>query len=463
MKKSVVPLLVLLSIWMSSSPCHAGNESATPPAVTTGKEMAVEISPLWKVDQSSLESQNWMVHAQNTEIVQGQPGFHAPYSGPNSIYPNDGVRQTISLDLYLGAHLWPGGEIYFNPEYYQGFGFAQTHGFADFSNAEAYKAGESIGGEWIPHAFYRQTIGLGGEQERQTSGQLQLAEKVDISRLTWTVGRIGVTDQFDTNLYANNGRTQFMNWTFVNATAFDYAADTLGSTYGTTIELNQKNYAVRAGIFQMEKAQSANGFDNDLVHAWQAVSEYDQKTSISGHPGVVRLLGWLAEKNVGAFGLTLSNPANNLDTTQTSKYRYEYGFVLNIEQEVARDIGVFLRASLTPGDTPSWNTDVSKNISMGTQLIGELWNRPSDSIGFGTFVSGLNKGYQNYLAQGGQGILVGDGALNYQPEYGLETFYNYRLLEHVTLSADYQLIVDPGYNVDRGPINIFSARLHLDY
>lgn len=141
------------------------------------------------------EQQSWSFHAQATEIFQGQPGFDSPYKGTNSLPPEDNFRQTSSFDIYLAAHLWPGGEIYINPEFYQGFGLGRTRGIAAFPNAEAYKVGQKIGDVFFPHLFYRQTFGLGGEQEQRAGDLLQLAQKQDISRLTFTAGRLAVGDQ----------------------------------------------------------------------------------------------------------------------------------------------------------------------------------------------------------------------------------------------------------------------------
>src|ERR1700681_880900 len=60
-------------------------------------------------DETKPERQNWLFHVQGTEVGQGQPGFHSPYQGTNSLRSDDTFRQTSSLDIYLGAHLWPGG------------------------------------------------------------------------------------------------------------------------------------------------------------------------------------------------------------------------------------------------------------------------------------------------------------------------------------------------------------------
>ena len=42
-------------------------------------------------------------------------------------------------------------------------------------------------------------------------------------------------------------------------------------------------------------------------------------------------------------------------------------------------------------------------------------------------------------------------------------FYAWSVNPAVTLTGDYQLIVDPAYNADRGPVNIFAGRAHWQF
>src|SRR5258708_33377994 len=65
--------------------------------------------PLEKKEEAA-ESQNWMFHLQGTEILHGQPGFHAPYSGINSLHTGDNLRQTTTADLYFRGRLLPAVE-----------------------------------------------------------------------------------------------------------------------------------------------------------------------------------------------------------------------------------------------------------------------------------------------------------------------------------------------------------------
>ena len=92
-----------------------------------------------------------------------------------------------------------------------------THGIAAFPNAQAYKVGKYRGDLFTSLPFLRQVWDLGGEQEQFDGDLLQLAGKADISRVTLTVGKMGVGDQFDNNAYAHDPTTQFLNWVLVRS------------------------------------------------------------------------------------------------------------------------------------------------------------------------------------------------------------------------------------------------------
>ncbi len=436
----------------------------------------LSLAPIERQDSDSKESasdnqiqppehQNWLFHMQGTEIAQGQPGFHSPYAGTNSLRSEDTFKQSSSVDIYLGAHLWPGGEIYFNPEYYQGFGLSNTHGIAAFPNAENYKVGQKIGDIFNAHLFLRQTFGLGGEQEDVPGDQLQLAERVDISRLTFTVGRLSVGDQFDTNAYAHSARTQFLNWVLNDNGAFDYAADALGVIEGATVELNQKTWALRYGIFDVPRVSNGFAKDGHFLKAWQQMMELEERYSIGDHPGKIRLLSWLERAHMGSYRETLADPSLMEDITLTRRYRYQYGFALSTEQEITKDLGAFLRVSWRDGQSEVWQfTDVDRSLSGGLQLKGSSWKRPGDTVGLAGIIDGISSAHRDFLAAGGLGVTIGDGKLpNYSPEGVLEMYYDAEIIKNVHLGIDYQFVGNPGYNADRGPVNVFSSRFHFQF
>ena len=75
------------------------------------------------LEAKSADAQRWLLNFQSTFILQGQPGLRSPYEGANSLPSGDTLRETFSFDICAGLRPWAGAEIYFQPEYYQGFGF----------------------------------------------------------------------------------------------------------------------------------------------------------------------------------------------------------------------------------------------------------------------------------------------------------------------------------------------------
>ena len=423
-------------------------------------------SPGWKpnTDITDTESRRWEIHGQVTYLPQGYPAFRAAYTGANSLTPAPQAQATWSNGLYLNARLWEGGEIYYNPELLQGFGLNNTVGLGGFSNGEAQKSNFPYPHYNTSRLFLRQTFGFGGEQEELASGALQLSGKVDVNRLTLQVGKFAVLDVFDGNAYAKDTRKDFMNWSMWAPGAFDYAADRLGLTYGATAELNQKQWALRAGYFLMPAVSNANNFDTQVFRRGTYAMELETRWSLFSLPGKLRTIAWLNSAFSGSYRETLDNPALALDIAQTRRGRNKYGYVLSLEQALSDDIGLFGRWSWNDGKTEIMAfTDIDASLSGGLSIKGAKWGRPDDVIGIGGALNALSRDHRDFLAAGGLGVLVGDGALNYRRERILETYYAYALTKAITLTADYQFVTNPAYNADRGPVHIFSGRLHGEF
>jgi len=410
------------------------------------------------------ESDRWEIHGQTTYLGQGYPSFRAPYSGANSLSPAAQYQATWSNSLFLNARLWDGGEVYYNPELLQGFGLSDTVGVAGFPSGEAQKSNFPYPHYNASRLFVRQTFGFGGEQEDLPSEPTQLAGKADISRLTLQAGKFAVTDVFDGNAYAKDTRKDFMNWSLWAPGAFDYSADKLGLSYGLTAELNQKYWAVRGGYFLMDSESNSNSFDTRLLQRGEYVIELETRHSLFGQPGKIRTLGWLNSAYMGSYRDMLNDPAFNLDIALTRTGRIKYGYAVNLEQALSDDVGLFGRWSWNDGKTEIMAfTDIDASLSLGTSIKGTRWGRPEDVIGLGGAINALSRDHRDFIAAGGLGVLVGDGQLNYRRERVLEAYYAYALDKHFTLTADYQFIANPAYNADRGPVHVFSGRLHGEF
>jgi high affinity Mn2+ porin len=74
--------------------------------------------------------------------------------------------------------------------------------------------------------------------------------------------------------------------------------------------------------------------------------------------------------------------------------------------------------------------------------------------------SRLSSSHAAYLAAGGVGFQLGDGALSYAWEVATEAQYTLRIIKWVELTADIQAFWNPGMNAARGPIILAGFRLH---
>src|SRR5277367_4834526 len=422
-------------------------------------------------------SQAWNWHVQNTETVQGYPAFPAKYSGSNSLPSSGETRQTVSLDVMAGVRLWRGSEAHIDGLMWQGFGLGNTLGVEAFPNGEAYRIGTAPPNGNIARLFIRQTIGLGGSQEDVPDDQLTLAGKEDISRLVFTVGRFAAIDIFDHNTYANDPRTQFMNWALVNNEAWDYPADSLGETMGLAAELNQPKWTLRYGCFLLPRYPNSltaedqvlkwpyesSAQDGPFLSTWGMVTEFERRYDLLTQPGAIRLLAYLNKANMGSYQQAIDNPTRPADINATGKYRYKYGFGVNLEQGISENVGFFSRLGWNDGQNQAWMfTDVDYEASLGVSVKGKSWHRTDDTFGLGSAFGGIVKTEQEFFEAGGTGLLAGDGNLNYGWEKILEAYYNFDVWKSVQLTGDYQFISNPAFNRDRGPVSVFGARLHWE-
>ena len=429
-------------------------------------------------ESASTVNQEWNIHGQITETPQGDPPFRALYSGPNSLTNTGEVQETFTSDLYAGARLWRGGEIHVDGLLWKGFGLTNDKGIEAFPNGDAFKLGITIPHFMFAHLFIRETIGLGGKRESSPDGPLTLAGEQDISRLTFTFGRLSPTDMFDNNAYAQDPHSQFMNWAAMTNLSWDFPADSVGYTTGLVVELNQPRWAVRYGFFQVPNTQ--NGFtaddqilmyphaggDGPIFRAWGMVGEIERRYA-NAHSGAIRVLTYVNRAN--AIGYREATPlliANGPDADLSSAYAYrcKYGFGLNLEQKVTGTVGVFSRLGWNNGQVQGWMyNDSNWTASLGTSVTGSSWRRTNDAFGLVYIESGASRSNQEFLEAGGTDILDGDGALTYGGEKVVEAYYNFSVWKSFHVTPDYEFVDNPAFNRDRGPVSVIGIRLHSQF
>jgi len=412
--------------------------------------------------------ESFAIHGQATYVVQATDGFHAPYSGHNSLSPADN-QETVDASLFLGARLWRGAEIWIQPETDQGFGLDNTLGVAGFPSGEAYKVGADHPYFRLTRAFVRQTIDAGGDRESVEGVANQLGGSRALDRWVFTVGKFGVTDIFDTNQYAHDPRSDFLNWSVLDAGAFDYAADAWGYTVGAAIERYAGAFTVRAGVFDLSNIPNSVHLDPGM-HEFQIDVELEKRYQLLGQSGRVLITGFESRGRMALLDQTISLAQTigiNINTALVDEreYRGRLGAVIGLEQPISEVVGMFARISKAAGNVEPYEfSDIDRSVVIGTSIKGIPWDRPSDTVGLAAIDNGISAEREAYLNLGGLGILVGDGMLPHPgAEQILETYYSFSTLAWAHVSVDYQWIKNPGYNTDRGPVSIFAVRVHAQF
>ncbi len=407
------------------------------------------------------------LHGQTTYIWQRKPAFSADYSGAKSLNPEREKSYSFTVTLGIGVRIWQGAEFHVNPELVQGVAFSGLQGLGGLSNAELAKLSGPNPTVYRARAFVRQVIGLGGNEEYSEPGLNKLGAMVDKQRVVISAGNLSTLDVFNSLEYAHDPRTEFVNTSFASHASFDYPADARGYTWGLAVEYIGAGWAVRAGRFLQPKEPNGLPLDYRIFDHYGDIVELEKSYSVAGYEGKARLLAWRNKARMGAFQDALRLGVSTGAVPDISAVRREHakvGIGISLEQKVGKDLGLFLRADWADDKTESYAfTEVGRGVSVGGIMRGGGWHRPQDAFGLGMAVNGLGQGHRDYLAAGGLGGFLGDGALHYGPEQVFETFYSFQPISHLFVSPDFQYIRHPGYNRDRGPVKFYGVRFHADF
>ncbi len=437
-----------------------------PASAMSPRDEPSEDKPTPAVDPEAGEQEQFSVHFQSTMATAYHPTFAAKYSGKNSLRAGSESATAFVSTLYADRRLWPGAEFLFDPEISGGKGLSSTLGVAAFPTGIVYRVGDPAPAAYIARVAVSQTIGLGGGRVTNEAGPNELADIRDRDVLAITVGKVSVTDVFDDNRYAHDATERFFNWALFASGAWDYPADTKGYTWGALADLAVDWWSARIGFALQPKFANEAQIDWRPTKAYGLMAEYEARYEINGQHGAVSTLVFLNRERAGSYAQVLANPAlYQNDITQTRQDgRIKYGIALSAEQQIRPGLGAFLRLGTNDGATESWAfTEIDRSAAVGAVQDGALWRRERDELGAAMVVNGLSSAHRAYLAGGGYGFIIGDGALSYGPEVLFDTYYKLSLSDDISFSAIYQPIINPGYNRDRGPVHVFTGRLHVAF
>jgi high affinity Mn2+ porin len=416
------------------------------------------------------QTSRYWISGQANIILQWHDSFPAAYSGKNS-FRSTGENATSKVyTLYLGYELTKTTELFLNMESAGGRGLSNALGMAGFVNLDVVRNPTLGDVPYVARIMLRQIIPLSSERIEVERGPFGLATSLPARRLEFRFGKFGMPDFFDANSYGTDSHLQFLNWTVDNNGAYDYAANTRGYTDGAILEYDDHWFSARFGEALMPKVANGINLDANLARARASNLELEARGNLFLHrPGVVRFLSYVNTANMGNYREAIENFHNGQgavpDIIATRREgRHKYGFGLNFEQDLTSQIGVFGRAGWSDGRNESFAyTEVDRTGEVGIFTKGDKWRRRNDRAGAVFVANTIVAAHQQYLALGGLGFILGDGALTYGPEKIVEGFYTAHVWRGLFASFDVQHVNNPGYNKARGPVFVPGLRFHVDF
>lgn len=464
---------------------HAQDAAPAP----IGDEQPTFMKYLAKRGEHNLNDERWNVYGQFTYIYGTKNAFDAPYTNANgsinSLLPTPEQSFTGSATAYIGVKPWKGGQLYFVPELIAERPLSQLKGLGGaVQDFELQKGGAETPTLYVSRVFAQQTVELGGSDVVQASGPLQLAKTDKSRRLNFVLGNFSILDFFDKNAFDIDPRQGLFNLAFLTYAAYDFASNARGYSWGGVAEVYWDNWSARFGRITPPRDP------NQLPIDWRLLKYYGDQVEVQHHhqwrgrDGAVRVLGYRNRENIGRFSDAIAafkaNPAKNATTCRGFNYSSNNGNAPDLcwarkpnlklgigafaEQYVARDIGIFGRAMYADGHAEvDAYTSTDRSATLGVLAKGTLWGRPRDVTGGGFNAGWISGSHAMYLGMGGIDGFVGDGRIRAASERVLDLFYSVNLHRTFWLAGDYQRVTNPGFNADRGPVNILSVKLHGEF
>ena len=423
-----------------------------------------------KTDSLIAHQKKLSIHGQATLISQYHFNFKAAYSGENSLQMSEPAANSASATLFLNYKLGQNNYIIFNPEIAGGKGLSKTLGIAGFPNGEVYRVGDPTPKPFIGRLYLEHRFALSKEKIQVEDDINQVAELTNKDYLSLIVGKFSLTDFFDDSQISHDPRSQFFNWALMGNGGWDYPANTRGYTLGAVVQALYKDFALRTALTTVPIEANGPELEFKWAKAMGIVVEFE-KTHLfqkSEHQFTTFHTGYFINlAHMGNYQESIAKAAllgiapNILDTRQYS--RSKWGFYASADNNFG-PYHFFIKASINDGKNETWAfTEIDRSFTTGFQWDGELWKRKQDRFAIAYVRNNLSADHKSYLEKGGYGFLIGDGKLNYGSEQIIEAYYSMHLTKQIFLSPDYQFVINPAYNKDRGPVHIIGLRLHADF
>ena len=351
-----------------------------------------------------------------TQILQGNA-----YGG---LQTRNGLQYSGSADYYFTldtgrAGLWPGGLF-------------KVHGQTEFGRGVNRKVGALL------PVNYQALIPVPGEPGETTLSEVYLMQALS-KYLVVTAGKWNPQTFGDTNVFANNQQSQFLNTGLVNnPVLFPFLPYTTIGALLAIMPLGTDDLVIGPFIGGTTGAANQTGFNTWLEQPYGTTvgGEVDVKVRPFELPGNIRLGGVWSNKHFLDLAqdrrllledLILDRPPETVDGSYALYGNFDQYFYME-DEETKQGLGLFWRLGFAPQRT----NVVNWFYSLGVGGKGVVPRRDDDTCGVGYYFTEVSNDFTK-----------GPILPNLNPEQGIELFYNIQITPWMRLTPDLQCIVNP--------------------
>lgn len=420
----------------------------------------------WKLDDSNPFSTLTM-NGLHLSVLQGFPTFN---NGVDKV--KGSLQYGNKNSLYMGMQLWEGASVYANPEMWYGYNPSNNISVASSVNVALPKVESSSPYIQLQRLFLRQVINLDGDKTRQeVSGGRSIALETIVNKLstetsknnlTVILGKFGVGDVFDDNIYAHDPTKHFMSMSFVGMNSVDWVGNAWSTSIGGALEWTHDWWTARAGIFQGSEVPPSNNLEPVPLKQYMAIGEFEVRTNFFNQPGSYKLIGYQDHGYINQIG-EYTGVATVYDylpyfVKENMKRRTKLGLSINVQQQIMDGVGFFMRGGIDNKTLAI--DDVTQSLNGGLVVNGKFWDRKDDEFGI---AAGVNS--QSYAKTFLNAELneIGLGTKKFGSEINFESYYRFSLNKNVEFTVDYQFVKNPLFIKNSGPAHIFGLRLRANF
>jgi len=266
--------------------------------------------------------------------------------------------------------------------------------------------------------------------------ELWYEHKLFDDKLVFTIGKVDLTNYFDSNAAANDETAQFLSSGFVNSIAIEFPDD---NGPGVKVQF------IPMDLLDISFAWGDGDADwNELGRRSFFIGEVGLHPKFGELQGNYRLYSWFREhKRDDDFGVSWKDRIRG-----KSKSKDGWGLGLSVDQALNPNVTLFARLGYQ--DKKAYEFDWA--WSLGAEIKGDYWGRKDDILGAAFGMAMISGDYKDFKR------IVDAEPWFKKNESHLEIYYRFQLNKHISISPDLQILWNAQGNGKFDPVTVIGLR-----